>query len=103
MKNYRKKEGITLIALVITIVVLLILAWVSINAIFGDNGIIKRASNAQDRINEATKRDVSSLDTLNGLINEKTGPLSKLESYDSVSKNDAGTVKENTNVILRWK
>ena len=96
-------KGITLITLAVTIVVLLILAGISINTVIGDNGIIKRASNAQDRINEATKRDVSSLDTLNGLINEKTGPLSKLESYDSVSKNDAGTVKENTNVILRWK
>lgn len=96
MKNYRKKEGITLIALVITIVVLLILAGVSINAVFSDNGIIKRASSTQDKMNEATKKDVGSLDTLNGLVNERTGPLSKLKSYDSASKNDDGTVKENT-------
>ena len=41
MKTKIKQEkGITLIALVITIVVLLILAGVSINAIFSENGII---------------------------------------------------------------
>ena len=45
-KNYLKQNGITLIALVVTIVVLLILAGVSLNAIFSENGIIKRAKNA---------------------------------------------------------
>ena len=35
------KNGITLIALVITIIVLLILAGVTINTIFGENGIIQ--------------------------------------------------------------
>ena len=43
MKN---KKGITLIALIITIIVLLILAGVSLNAIVGDNGIITNAMNA---------------------------------------------------------
>ncbi len=46
MKNKRilKERGITLIALVVTIVVLLILAGVSINAIFSENGIIKKSA-----------------------------------------------------------
>ena len=44
----RKKEtGITLIALVITIIVLLILAGVSIMMLTGDNGILNQASNAK--------------------------------------------------------
>ena len=41
-----KENGITLIALVVTIVVLLILAGVSIVVLFGDNGIIKQAQNS---------------------------------------------------------
>lgn len=45
-RNYLKQNGITLIALVVTIVVLLILAGVTINALFGDTGIIKRAQDA---------------------------------------------------------
>ena len=41
--NQKKQKGITLIALVVTIVVLLILASVSISMLLGDNGIIKNA------------------------------------------------------------
>ena len=43
-KNKRNARGITLIALVITIIVLLILAGVTIAALSGDNGILKRAT-----------------------------------------------------------
>lgn len=43
------KKGITLVALVITIVVLLILAVLSINLVFGDNGIVKKAKEAGDK------------------------------------------------------
>ena len=45
-RNYSNQTGITLIALVVTIVVLLILAGVSLNAIFSENGIINRAKDA---------------------------------------------------------
>lgn len=46
MKN--NKNGITLIALVLTIIVLLILAGVSIAMLSGDNGILKQATNAKE-------------------------------------------------------
>lgn len=47
-KNYRleNNNGITLIVLVITIVLLIILSGISINLVFGENGIIQRAQNA---------------------------------------------------------
>lgn len=45
MKNYKGKRGITLLALIITIIVLLILAGVAINILLGDSGIIKNAEN----------------------------------------------------------
>ena len=41
-------RGITLVALVITIIVIIILATVTINMAFGDDGIIKRAEQAKD-------------------------------------------------------
>lgn len=50
ISNYEEKKGITLIALVVTIVVLLILAGVSINAIFSDSGILNRAQTAQNKM-----------------------------------------------------
>ena len=43
LKKYKSTKGITLIALVITIIVLLILAGVSIAMLTGDNGILSQA------------------------------------------------------------
>ena len=43
----KKENGITLIALVVTIVVLLILAGVSIRLVLSDNGIISKAKQAK--------------------------------------------------------
>lgn len=52
--NFRKNSrGITLIALVITIIVLLILAGVSLSLVAGSNGIIGKASSAVDKTNHA--------------------------------------------------
>ncbi len=47
--SYLKQEGITLIALVVTIVILLILAGVTINALFSENGLIKRIETAKEK------------------------------------------------------
>ena len=44
----KKNQGITLIALVVTIIVLLILAGVSISMLTGENGIIKNAAKAKE-------------------------------------------------------
>ena len=73
-KNYQNQNGITLIALVVTIVVLLILAGVSLNALFGNNGIIKRAQDAQNKMDEATQNDLDAINGLNEWIDgESTG------------------------------
>lgn len=56
LKNNRQK-GITLIALVVTITVLIILATVSINTVLGDNGIIKRAQKARDSYSNSQKSE----------------------------------------------
>ena len=53
LKQTKKQKGITLIALVITIIVLLILAAVTINALSGDNGILKRATEAKQKTRRA--------------------------------------------------
>ena len=71
-RNYLKEKGITLIALVVTIVVLLILAGVSLNAIFSENGIIKRAQDAQNKMDQATQNDLDAINELNNWIDGKT-------------------------------
>ena len=50
---FNSNRGITLVALVITIIVLLILAGVSISLVVGDNGIMTRAKDAGTKTNEA--------------------------------------------------
>ena len=69
-RNYLKQDGITLIALVVTIVVLLILAGVSINALFGQDGIIQKAKDAQNKMDEATQNDLDAINGLNEWINK---------------------------------
>ena len=74
MKNKRilRERGITLIALVVTIVVLLILAGVSINALFGDSGIIQKAQDAQNKMDQAVQNDLDAVKSLNEWLESKT-------------------------------
>ncbi len=55
---FKKERGITLVALVVTIVVLLILAGVSISMVLGNNGIVKKASDTQAAQDRAYAEDV---------------------------------------------
>ena len=65
MKNQKKKnQGITMIALAVTIIVLIILASVSINTLIGDNGIITKARQARENIELAQVEEQSSLNEL---------------------------------------
>ena len=60
-KIYLKENlGITLIALIISIIVLLILAGVSISALVGDNGILNQATNAANRTEIASEEEMLS-------------------------------------------
>ena len=56
-----KNNGITLIALVITIIVLLILAGVAISMLSGENGILKKAGEAKIKTEEAQKEESTTL------------------------------------------
>ena len=62
-----RNKGVTLISLVVTIVVLLILAGITIGTIFNDNGIIKKAQEAANATEEAARNDQAAI---NGLLNE---------------------------------
>lgn len=70
----KKNEGITLVALVITIVNLLILAGISINLILGDNGLISRAKEAAIKVKEdkiAEEKDIEN--TSDEIMKQLTG------------------------------
>ena len=103
-RNYLKENGITLIALVVTIVVLLILAGVSISALFGDSGIIDRAKEAQSETNKATERDKKEIKELSNWLDSKINKATKkpLITDSSLTSNDR-TTSESTTVIAKDK
>lgn len=72
-EKLKQKKGITLIALVITIIVLLILAGVSIAMLTGQNGILTQAQNAKERTEQAEKDEKTDLDATEDLINQYAG------------------------------
>ena len=76
-RKMKGKRGITLIALVVTIVVLLILAGITINMLFSNGGIFKTAQDAANAWNEATINEQESLNNLaeqiENLVNGQTG------------------------------
>ena len=62
----RKQKGITLVALVVTIIVLLILAGVTLNIVLDNDGIINKAKQAVDDYENAQKEEQELLGQLDG-------------------------------------
>ena len=62
--NLRKNKGITLIALVITIIVLLILAGIAISMLSGENGILRKAAEAKTKTEEGQNQESTALATM---------------------------------------
>ena len=81
----RRNKGITLIALVITIIVLLILAGVSIAMLTGDNGILTQANNANTQQSHAAVREGISLAYNEWQIELKTSSNTKIASTEKVT------------------
>ena len=76
MKSLKLQNGITLIALVITIIVLLILAGVSVSMVMGENGIAIKAKEAKKETEEAKKNEEEYLKQLED----------EIEKFDEVEK-----------------
>ena len=81
-KKVKENSGITLIALVVTIVVLMILATVSINAVLGQNGIIGKAKQAKESYEKSVKAEDTAMQEL----------LNEMTQYNEGSSSDDGKV-----------
>ncbi len=69
LDNFKKEflsfnSGVTLVALIVTIIILLILAGVSISALVGNNGILKQATNAADKAEIEDAREKIALEVV---------------------------------------
>ena len=86
-------KGITLIALVITIIVLLILAGVSIAMLTGQNGILTQASNSKDK---TTAAEIA--ERVNVELNAQLSHAMAGKAFDSATtiQNNIGTLKDCT-------
>ena len=87
----KKQRGITLIALVVTIVVLLILAGVSLNLILNNNGVISKAKDAKNQYAEAQTNDEKQLNEVSDWIDTKVGDTT---GGGSVTKIDGVPIPE---------
>ena len=78
IKN-KQEKGITLIALVVTIVVLLILAGVSISLVINNNGVISKAKDAKNQYAEAQTNDEKQLEEIGDWIDEMEKGIEKVD------------------------
>ena len=95
IKN-KQERGITLVALVVTIVVLLILAGISLNLVLGQNGIISRA---QDARNQTTEGQVNTEKAVNALTDEMEDLISENENSGN-GGNSGGSQTTVENVVI---
>ena len=97
----KNNKAITLIALVVTIIVLLILAGISISMLTGQNGILNRAQEAKKKNEETQIKELIETSVTN-LIIEKNGKVelsqeSLQNNIDAILGKDKATVIDNQN------
>ena len=85
MKKFKNQKGVTLVALVVTIIVLIILAGISINLVLGDNGIITIAKKAKENTELARVEEETELNELYTQL-ESSGTSSGGTNYDAIAK-----------------
>ena len=95
--NLKKERGITLIALVITIIVLLILAGVTIASITGENGILSKATQASQKTTQEKEREEIKMAVTSDNMKYITGDEREsdyyIENFQKELDNIAGTGK----------
>ncbi len=96
MKNLRKSHAITLIALVITIIVLLILAGVSLNLMTGSDGILGKAKSAREKTVKAQETELIELAYMEVLTEHRIdGTEITLEALqEKLNQSKSATVEE---------
>lgn len=95
----KKQNGITLIALVITIIVLLILAGVSIAMLTGENGILSKATTATEKTQEAEAEEAIKL-AVNVVLADKLDPSVTDTDKTTISADSIKAANNDSNVAI---
>ena len=80
------QKGITLVALVVTLVVLLILASITIGAITGENGILRNANDAKEQTEIGEEKEIVDRATIQAMGNNKRGNIVEDELQEQLDK-----------------
>lgn len=96
LTNQKENKGITLIALVITIIVLLILAAVSIAILIGENGVLTKANTAKEQTEIADTIERARVDILGAQAENKSGNITKKQFVEILNDyfNNVPTAEE---------
>ena len=98
MKNKTSKNnGITLMALVITIIILLILAGITLNMLAGNNGVINHAGKAKNQTENAEEKEILEIATLNVIGKNKYGNIEEENLKEALSDEDVTIKKSGKN------
>ena len=108
MERVRGKRGITLIALVVTIVVLLILAGITISLVFSENGVVTKAKEAKEETRGAAVEEARDMWELDKSLTEYVGGssqsldelLDSLESQKQITAEEKAQIKETGSVTI---
>ena len=103
----KQNKGITLVALVITIIVLLILAGVSISMVVGENGVLNRASDATTKTAKAQAKEALEM-AISGMQGEYADDIAKGTSdsfVDFLKTKTAANITGQMNgyTVTKWK
>ena len=102
----KKEKGITLIALVITIIVLLILAGVTVATLTGDNGILTKANEAKESTEIETEKEIIKLAVLVASEKEDYKDISKEKLQNELEQLSGGKTEvysDNKSYIIYFK
>ncbi len=98
LKNNKFNKGITLVALVVTIVVLLILAGVSINLVLGENGLITQAKEAKNKTLQTEENETQLIDNASNYIIQTVADLPKNDETKPYMPSSEFSTLEGTNL-----
>ena len=97
-KQIKNEVAITLVALVVTIIVLILLAGVSISLVIGNNGIMQKAAKGREDYTGATINEQQDLNKIEDYIEDNTSNKGEVEKYRKSGKYfESPTTVEDTN------
>ena len=102
-----EERGVTLVSLVITIIVLLILAGVGLNALFGDSGIIKNAEKAKQETEISNEKELIGQANTLALAQSRTGKITvegmQIAMNDTAGENAVTAINNGDKIAIKFE